>query len=317
MPHQAIRIGISSCLLGEKVRYDGGHKRDLFIADTLSQYFEWEPVCPEAMVGMGVPRETVQLRQLHSEIKMVGLKTQRDWTRSMNQFSLQKSRYLSERNICGYIFKKGSPSCGLFRVNVYTENNMPQKSGRGLFAEAVAQHMPLLPVEEEGRLQDPVLRENFITRVFAYYRLNTLTQEKPPLKRIIEFHTRHKYLLMAHSPSHYKSLGQLVAQVKTIPYTNFISEYSVQFMTALSFKSTPSKNENVLNHLLGYFKTLLNSEDRKDIADTIIAYKNGLLPLVVPITLISHYVRKFKIQYLLHQYYLSPHPKELMLRNHV
>ncbi|MEW5924675.1 MAG: DUF523 and DUF1722 domain-containing protein, partial [Candidatus Zixiibacteriota bacterium] len=207
-----IRVGISSCLLGFKVRFDSGHKHDRYITDILGPYFKFVPVCPEVEVGMPTPREAVRLVGDVDAPKMVGNKTGTDWTERMNKYAAARVKKLEKENLSGYILKKDSPSCGLFRVKIYSEH-MAERSGRGLYATALVQQFPLMPVEEEGRLNDPVLRDNFIVRVFAYHRLQQLFAGRAGRQAIVEFHTAHKYLLMAHSPKLYKQLGQLVAAI--------------------------------------------------------------------------------------------------------
>jgi uncharacterized protein YbgA (DUF1722 family)/uncharacterized protein YbbK (DUF523 family) len=312
-----IKVGISTCLLGERVRFDGGHKRDRYITDILGDYFKFVPVCPELDVGMGVPRESVRLEGEVDSPRMVGTKTGKDWTAKMNRYSCDKTRKLERLQLSGYILKKDSPSCGMERVRVYGKGGVPNRNGRGLYAAALLDRYSLLPVEEEGRLNDARLRENFIVRVFGYHRLQQLIGEPFARGRVVEFHAAHKFLLLAHSPKHYKQLGQLVAAIKQHTPAEFRDQYSLQFMEALQTKTTTKKNVNVLQHILGYLKDKLESWEKQDILAVIKDYHAGLLPLVVPLTLIRHYVDKHKVEYVQNQIYLTPHPKELMLRNHV
>ena len=313
---KTIRVGISTCLLGENVRYDGGHKRDRYMTDVLSDYFDWEIICPELEVGMGVPREAVRLVDNVASPRMVGIQTQTDWTKRMNDFSEKKIEQLRKKNLCGYIFKSDSPSCGIERVKVYAGKESPNKNGRGLFADAFMKAFPSIPVEEEGRLNDAKLRENFIVRVFAYSRLQELFSSFSR-KALVQFHSEHKFLLLAHSPKHYTQLGQLVAKVGSYSVKEFQQQYSALFMEALKIKTTSKKNMNVLQHIFGYISDKLSSEEKNDILSTLNDYHRELIPLIVPTTLLSHYAKKLNIKYICEQVYLSPHPKELMLRNHV
>lgn len=312
-----IFIGISSCLLGERVRYDGGHKQDRFITDILAPFVRFVPVCPEVDVGMGVPREAVRLVGTPEAPHMVGRKTGTDWSKQMDTYTRRQARELASRNLSGYIFKKGSPSCGLERVKVYVESGMPGAPGVGLFAGAVMRQMPYLPVEDEGRLNDAGLRENFIERVFAYHRLQVLFSSRYTRRAVVDFHTAHKFQILSHSPKHYGQLGQLVAAVARYAPTDFRDRYTAQFMAALSIKATARKNVNVLQHILGFLKNDLATADKAYVLQVIADYHRGLVPLIAPITLLRHFVQRFDVRYIADQTYLSPHPKELMLRNHV
>ncbi len=312
-----IRIGISSCLLGEKVRYDGGHKRDAFLVETFGRFVEWVPVCPEVEMGLGTPRETLRLVRIGEDIHMLMPKTGTDHTKAMSAFAERRVRDLGREDLCGYVLKKDSPSCGMERVRVFDAHGVPVKSGRGLFAEALLRHFPNLPVEEEGRLSEPRLRENFIERVFAYRRLRTLLAGRWKIGELVAFHTAHKLLLMAHSPRVYASLGRLVAGAKRVPRAELCSQYESEFMRALTEIATTRRQTNVLQHIGGYLRPHLDEGSRSELLSLVEDYRRSLVPLVVPLTLIRHYVGKFEIPYLRGQVYLDPHPKELMLRNHV
>ncbi|MBZ5668593.1 MAG: DUF523 and DUF1722 domain-containing protein [Acidobacteriia bacterium] len=312
-----IRIGISSCLLGEQVRYDGGHKRDAYLVDTLGHYLEWVPVCPEVEMGLGTPRDTLRLVRIGEAIRMVMPKTGADHTEGMRSFSSRRVRALAGQDLCGYVLKKGSPSCGMERVRVFDAHGVPTKSGRGLFATALLERFPDLPVEEEGRLADPRLRENFIERVFAYHRLRLLFAGKWKRGDLVRFHTTHKLLLAAHSPRMYGNLGRLVANARALPRSTLSARYAAEFMSALRVIATPKRHASVLQHMAGYFRRQLDDGSRRELLSLIEDYRQGLVPLVVPLTLVRHYFRKFQITYLQGQVYLEPHPKELMLRNHV
>jgi uncharacterized protein YbgA (DUF1722 family)/uncharacterized protein YbbK (DUF523 family) len=316
-PESKIKVGVSSCLLGEKVRWNGDHKQDLFVKDLLGRFFEWVPTCPEVEIGMGIPRETVQLTGNASAPRMVGNTTGTDWTSRMNRYSKKRSSELANMNLCGYIFKNRSPSCGIARIKVYGDDGNPTPNGRGLFAGAFMQQCALVPVEDEGRLHDPGIRENFITRVFAYHRLARLLNGRLSRKALVEFHTAHKFLLLAHSRKNYDALGKLVANAKQYSPSELKRRYAEAFMQTLSFKTTAKKNADVLYHMLGFFKKLLSEVEKQDVIEAIEDYRKELVPLIVPVTLIRHHVRTHKVDYLADQIYLNPHPKELMLRNHV
>jgi uncharacterized protein YbgA (DUF1722 family)/uncharacterized protein YbbK (DUF523 family) len=313
----AIRIGISACLLGEKVRYDGGHKHDRYLTDTLGKFFEWVPVCPEVEFGLGTPRETMRLEQGPERTRLVMIKSGLDLTLPMHAFSQERAAKLETEDLCGYVLKSDSPSCGLFRVRIYGKSGMPSRSGRGLFAEALAARFPELPIEEEGRLCDPILRENWIERVFAYRRLKALWTSRWTPGRLVEFHTAHKLVVLAHSPAAYSQLGRLVGQAKNVPRSDLQRGYHDGFMRALAIPATRGRQANVLQHMAGYFKKQLDEPSRRELAGLIQDYQKGEVPLIVPLTLLKHYVRRFDVAYLAGQAYLNPHPKELALRNHV
>ncbi len=312
-----IRIGISSCLLGEQVRYDGGHKHDRFLTNTLGQYFEWVPVCPEVELGLGVPRETIRLVQTDDGVGLVMQKSGRDLTDEMRDYARARIRQLAKEDLCGYILKSDSPSCGMLRVRVYAASGMPTRNGTGFFARELMEYYPDLPIEEEGRLSDPHLRENWIERVFAYRRLRTLWESRWTLKDLVSFHTAHKLVLLAHSPKAFKELGRLVAGARDIPRQELKRCYQSELMAALKIPATRGRHGNVLQHMAGYFKKELDEASRRELLDHIEDYRKGFLPLIVPVTLLKHYIRRFGEPYLEGQIYLSPHPKELALRNHV
>ena len=312
-----IRIGISLCLLGEKVRYDGGHKHDRFLTDTLGEYFEWVPVCPEVELGMGTPREPIHLVELQGDLRLVGIRSKTDHTDAMRSYARRRAEQLASENLSGYILKKDSPSCGLERVRVYQGPGHATRSGRGLFAVALAERFGNLPIEEEGRLCDPRLRENWIERVFAYHRLQSLWATRWRIGDLVAFHTSHKLILLAHAPKEYQQLGRLIAGAKSLPRTELRACYEREFMAALSKLATRGRHTNVLQHMVGYFRERLDDASRRELLDCIEDYRRGVVPLIVPVTLVAHYVRLFDIDYLKGQFYLAPHPKELALRNHV
>ncbi|MEK9630112.1 MAG: DUF523 and DUF1722 domain-containing protein [Nitrospinota bacterium] len=313
-----IKIGVSSCLVGEKVRWNGDHKQNHYVREILADYFEYVSVCPEMEVGMGVPRETVALYGDLEKQQMISRKSQTDWTRPMQKYTKGKMTSLSRDGLCGFIFKSKSPSCGLGRVPIYTEFGSDKvRHGAGMFAGAFQGKFPLVPTEDEGRLNDSKIRENFIVKVFSYYRLQNLYRKSFSVGALVKFHTQHKFLLLAHSRKHYDQLGQLVAKSKSISKEKLRERYGKTFMEALSVKSTPKKNTDVLLHMMGFFKKILSKGEKADILNTIEDYRKELVPLIVPVTLIRHQVNKHDIEYLKDQVYLNPHPKELMLRNHV
>jgi len=314
---EKIKIGISSCLLGEEVRYDGGHKHDRFLTDVLGPYVEWVSVCPELEVGMGVPREAVRLEGPASAPRMIATGSGVDWTEKMNAYAERRVSQLGRLNLSGYILKSKSPSCGMERVKLYGAKGMASKEGVGLFARVLIKGHPLIPVEEEGRLNDPHLRDNFIVRVFALHRLRTLMDGKFTVGKLVEFHTAEKYLLLAHSPKHYRALGRLVAGAKVMPAAELREKYGASYMECLGVRSTVKNNVNVLQHIVGFLPKGLSPVEKREILQVIEDYRKGLVPLVVPVTLLRHYVRTNEIGYIANQVYLNPHPKELMLRNHV
>jgi uncharacterized protein YbgA (DUF1722 family)/uncharacterized protein YbbK (DUF523 family) len=312
-----VRIGVSSCLLGQKVRFDGGHKRDAFLVDTFGQFVEWVPVCPEAEAGMGIPREPIRLQRVGSSVRLLGVKSATDHTDTMTRWAVKRVEALAREDLDGYILKKDSPSCGMERVKVYDAGGTPARTGRGVFAEALLARFPLLPVEEEGRLSDPRLRDNFIERVFAYRRLRDVFAGRWTTGALVQFHTAHKLTLLAHSPDTYRALGRLVAKAAALPRAEVKAAYESGFMNGLATMATPRKHVNVLQHMLGYFKRTLDDTSRAGLGEAIADYGKGLVPLVVPLTLFRHHVRQCGVTYLQGQTYLEPHPKELMLRNHV
>jgi uncharacterized protein YbgA (DUF1722 family)/uncharacterized protein YbbK (DUF523 family) len=308
-----IKIGISSCLLGQKVRYDGGHKLDTFLRDTLGKYVEFVPVCPEFEAGLGVPREAMHLLRTGDSLRLVGIKTGNDFTERLTNWANRRVSELGKEGLSGFVFKSGSPSSGMERVRVYTEAGTFSKTGSGIFARIFMERFPLLPVEDEGRLHDPELRENFIERIFVYKRWRDCEKSASDL---VDFHTRHKLLILSHSESIYRDLGKLVARAGTMPPETMAGQYEKGLMGALRLKATASKNSNVLEHMLGYFKKDLSFMEKQELLDIISNYRRGVIPLIVPVTLLAHYVRKYDKEYLKDQVYLNPHPLELQLRNH-
>ncbi|MDD2337032.1 MAG: DUF523 and DUF1722 domain-containing protein [Geobacteraceae bacterium] len=311
-----IAVGVSACLMGEPVRYDGGHKHDHYITDTLGRFFHFVPVCPEVGCGLPVPREAMRLEGDPAAPRLVTNRTGVDFSDLMREYCQRTVKDLAKQDLCGFIFKKNSPSSGLFRVKVYN-GGVPAKTGRGLFADAIVRHFPLLPVEEEGRLYDMNLRENFIERVFAFREWKDFLLGDRGMGDLVEFHSRHKLQVMAHSPEIYREMGRLVAEGKQMALAELFDSYQELLMRAFSLHATVKKNSNVLSHIMGYFKRQLTTEEKAELLEVISGYHDGFIPLIVPVTLLKHYVRKFGQEYLQKQTYLLPHPMELMLRNHV
>jgi len=312
-----IKLGISSCLLGEKVRYDGGHKLDPYLRETLGQYVTWLPVCPEVEYGLSVPREAMHLVGTEEGPRLMTTHTGVDHTDGMRRWAGQRINELEKEDLCGFVFKSKSPSSGMRGVKVYNPSGIPVRTGVGIFAGAFMEHFPLLPVEDDGRLQDPALRENFIERVFVFRRWKKFQDDGIKIKGLVSFHTDHKLLILSHSVRHYRTLGSMVAGAKYYEPEKLHSEYIYDLMAGLKFLSTVKKNTNVLHHILGYFKKMISSGEKQELLEVIENYHKGYVPLIVPVTLIRHYVRKYGEQYLARQHYLNPHPVELMLRNHV
>ena len=313
---EKIKLGISTCLLGENVRYDGGHKLDRFLTDTLGQYVEYVPVCPEVECGLPIPRESMRLEGDPEFPRLITSKTKQDMTERMLSWAKKRVVEIEKEGLCGFIFKSDSPSSGMERIKVYNEKGMPVKKGVGMFARIFMEHFPLLPVEDEGRLHDPGLRENFIERIFALRRWREVLHSKQSRGSVVDFHTKHKLLILSHSPKHYQMMGMLVAKAKDLPIKELYQQYQTILMEALKLKITTKKNSNVLMHMMGYFKEQLSSDEKKELLEVIDFYRKSHIPLIVPITLINHYVRKYDQPYLKQQAYLNPHPLELQLRNH-
>jgi uncharacterized protein YbgA (DUF1722 family)/uncharacterized protein YbbK (DUF523 family) len=320
------RIGISSCLLGQPVRFDAGHKRDPFLVETLGPHVEWVPVCPEVEAGFGTPRETMRLVLTEPQLRKRGErfdplrmalvlnKQGTDVTERLVSYSRRRVGKLLRARLSGYVLKKDSPSCGMERVKVYTPDGQATRGGRGLFAEVLMACLPNLPVEDEGRLGDPTLRENFVERVFAYRRLCSLFEGRWTVGDVVRFHTAHKLALMAHSPVLYRELGQLVSAAKARPRSEFAADYQSRFMRALAIVPTPGRQANVLQHMLGYVSKDIDADARRELLAAIEDHRRGQAPLIVPMTLMRHHARRLKVDYLLGQTWLEPHPRELTWR---
>lgn len=311
-----IRVGISSCLLGQSVRFDSGHKRDAYINDVLAKYFEYAPFCPEVAIGMGVPRPPIRLVGDPAHPRAVSVRVEGiDVTEKLIDYANSVVPNLPP--ISGYLFKRGSPSCGMERVKVYSENGMPNASTSGLYAGVVMRELPNLPVEEEGRLNDPVLRESFVERVYVYDRWRRLCDDGLTPATLIEFHTRHKLLLLSHSELHYRRLGRLVADAGICDMGELSDVYISTLMDGLKRRATRGRHSNVLQHIMGYLKRSIDTGDKAELNRVIDEYKKGTVPLIVPMKLIEHHFRRHPDDYMALQIYLDPHPADLGLRNHL
>lgn len=312
-----MKIGVSACLLGQEVRWDGGHKLNHFIRDILGSFMTFVPVCPEVECGMGIPREPLRQVGDPDHPRLVTRKNGIDVTEPMATWAVNRVKELEKEDLCGFIFKSKSPSSGLHKVKVYNDKGNPVNRGMGMFTRVFVRAFPLIPVEEDGRLSDAGIRENFIERIFVLARWrDVLANEKHP-RYLMAFHTQHKYLIMAHSPKHYKIMGRHVASVGRDKLMDDYQIYETLLFETMALKATVAKQVNVLHHIMGYFKTWISSDEKKELLDIIDHYRSGLIPLIVPMTLINHYVRKYDQAYLKDQIYLNPHPLELKLRNHV
>ncbi len=313
----SIQIGVSSCLLGDEVRFDGGHKRSRFITDVLGTWVQYVKVCPEVESGMSIPRPTVRLVDEGDGIRLMSPKTGEDFTDSMRSFAGPRAQDMLSLGLDGFILKKGSPSCGMERLPIYRAGQPYTRTGSGLFAEALMEQCPQLPVEEEGRLFDPPLRENFIERVFCRNRWRNLASGGLTRRRLIAFHTAHKLLLLAHNEAAYRRLGRLLGSAGTLPDSELFSAYEAGFQNCLRTRTTLKRHINVLQHALGHFKSLIGARERQEVIRTLDDFKAGLIPLIVPVTIFRHLIHTHQVTWLQEQLYFSPHPRELMLRNHV
>ncbi|WP_281646752.1 DUF523 and DUF1722 domain-containing protein [Parendozoicomonas sp. Alg238-R29] len=316
-PEKEITLGISACLAGQKVRYNGDHKRSGFVANSLTRFFHLKPVCPEVEIGLGVPREPIRLvGDAEGDYRVVGSDhPDIDVTDKLADFGRETAKNL-ERDISGYILMQKSPSCGMDRVKVYHQNGHPLgRSEPGMFARTLMETSPLLPVEEEGRLHDPVLRDNFFARVFAWHRWQQEMRDEPTYAGLVAYHSAYKYLIMAHSPQNYRKLGQMVSIGKKKPVEELAEEYISLFMETLRSKANRKSHTNVLLHLLGYMKKDLSDESKQTLLEIIEQYRTGMIPLIVPVTMLSHFLNIHGSQYVKDQVYLKPYPEELGLRN--
>jgi len=314
MTNSKITLAISSCLQGQEVRFDSSHKHNRYITDTLGEYFDFQPYCPEVAIGLGIPRPPIRLVKMGDQIRVRGVKDpEQDVTDELKAYSQQVAKECSD--ISGYIFKSKSPSCGMERVKVYSEKGQPSNNASGVYAAGIMQAHPSLPVEEEGRLMDAHLRENFIERVYIYHRWQQYQVGGFTASKLVDFHTRHKFIIQAHDETIYRELGRLVANAGKTELTDTADQYLALLMTALKKLATNKTHTNVLQHIMGFIKEDMSADDKQELLEVIDNYRLEKLPLIVPITLMKHYLRRHPNDYISSQYYLEPHPKELMLRN--
>lgn len=299
------------------MRFDGGNKKNDYVVNTLSDFFEWVAVCPEVDIGLGTPRESLRLVGDAAKPALVTGNTNVDHSEKMYTYADKKVRELQTLNLNGYIFKKNSPSCGMKRVRIYHDTGKLSRHGVGIFARTLMQNMPYLPVEEEDRLNDMRLRENFIVRVFCYFRWQKMLEDKYATEKLVQFHNRHTFLIMARSKIHLRALTRLVAEAPTYQTKQLKDAYAQFFFDGLQRKTTPRKHASVLQYILSFFKKQMDAKDKRELLETIKDYRLGLLPLIVPLTLMRHYIHKFDVPYIQDQVYINPHPKELMLLNHL
>lgn len=312
-----MKLGVSTCLLGKKCRYDGGHKRYRFVTDILSEYFEFVPFCPEEDI-FGTPREPIRLVKKDEKICVHRVKTKTDVTQELSQISKSLAFDIDEKTLCGFILKSKSPTCGLERVKVYKDSGMPLDSdGVGLFAKELVERFPNLPMEEEGRLEDEWLRENFLMQVFAYKDMAEFLSTNPNFKALVEFHSFYKYLLYAKSHVSYKRLGNIVANHEKKSFAGVLEEYKKFFLEAIAQKGTKANTYNVLVHMYGYFKKEIQGSEKEEILESLREFKEGIIPLITVVKLIKIYAKRFGLEYILNQKFLNPYPKKLALRSHI
>lgn len=312
-PSSDIIVGVSACLLGEKVRFDGGHKHQSYISQTLGQYFTFRSFCPEMAIGLSAPRETLRLIAREGDVRCVGNKTESlDVTDALKEVAQQQKEW--HQQLCGYILKKDSPSCGMERVKLY-RGEMPERKGVGIYAAVLQENFPLLPIEEEGRLGDPVLRENFLKRVFAYKHWRDIESAGFSLHQLMHFHAQYKYVLLAHHQDRTRKLGARLAGCANEPIKGVVAWYFKEWMSILTICATTKNHVNVLQHLQGFLKNEIDDADKKELTETISQYRLGFLPLIVPVILLRHHFRKHPKPFVENSLYLHPHPAELMLFN--
>jgi uncharacterized protein YbbK (DUF523 family)/uncharacterized protein YbgA (DUF1722 family) len=311
----SVRVGISSCLLGEQVRYDGGHKRDAFLTEELARHVEFVPLCPEVEIGLGVPRPTLRLERRGDDARMVVTESGEDLTGRMRSWAQGAAERIAAAELDGYVLKKGSPSCGMERVKVYDENGAPARGGRGLFAAALMERLPLLPVEEEGRLRDARLREHFIARIFARARVRELLASDWGPAELVEFHAREKMFVRVHDPGLALELGRLVAEAGRLDRAKLAARYEELHARALATPATPGRHQDVLEHLAGHVKDEVSGADRAELQRAIEEYRDGIVPLAVPLALLRRHIRAASAEWAAAQVYLEPAPRELGLQS--
>lgn len=300
------RVGISACLLGQKVRHNGEDKRNDWLVDRLGKFVTWVAVCPEVEMGLTVPRKTMSLKGKPDDPQLIVKGTEENLT----HLALETSKRIMAKDLKldSYIFKKDSPSCGLERVKIYGKNNSPSRSATGIFAAAVKEKYPLIPMIEEGRLSDPKQRELYVIRLFAFVKLRGLSLKTADLQG---FHQQYKLLLMAHAPDRYQALGRIAANPEKKKVSELFSEYQDLFLTSINRVPTQKQWVNVLQHVFGYFKKNLNSKEKEQILATFEEYREGEIPLIAPLTLLRHLAQKYEVSYLLEQALFQPYPKHL------
>ena len=312
-----LRLGVSSCLLGEEVRYDGGHKRDDFVADTLGGFVEYVRVCPEVELGMGIPRPSIRLVQDEAgSTRLLDEKNDVDWTERMQEYARAKCAELAALDLDGYVLKKASPSCGLLRMRVFRSNgHAAHRDGQGLFARELVRSLPELPVEEDGRLNDPRLRETFVERVFTRARWRRLLADEPGPRDLVAFHTAHKLLLLAHDEATYRRMGRVVAVAGDEPFDDVLERYGALLHGALARPSSTRRHINVLQHVLGHFKEHLAAGEKRALLDAIDEFARGHVPLAVPVALLHFQVERCDVAWLRRQLYFDPYPKDFLVRS--
>jgi len=299
-----VYVGVSSCLLGQAVRFDGNHKLQTFIREELGKHFTYVAVCPEVAIGLGVPRPAVRLSGDVNSPRVIGVKDSAlDVTEALRNYSLDKARELS--CLSGYIFKKASPSCGMERIKIYDGGQLISTQGVGVYAQAVMNANPLLPVEDDGRLCDPGIRHNFMQRVFVYHRWQQLGRDGFNARRLIEFHSRHKFLIFAHDETRYRHLGRLIANIKHDNVETTANRYVSLLMAALKQPATRKRHANVLQHIAGYLKRHMDSADKRELLGVIDDYRLGAVPLAVPVILLKHHLRRNPVPYIQQQVYID------------
>lgn len=304
-----IPVGVSSCLLGQLVRYDGGHRHNTYISNTLGQYFKFVPFCPEVESGMGTPRPPVQLRDIENKIRCVGVKDKSlDVTDQLIDCASKQNKWL--QGLCGYILKRGSPSCGMERVKIY-KNNSYDQVGTGLFAQYLQQHFPLLPLVEEGTLGDPQLRENFVLRVFILQRWKQLIENQLTPQKLATFHSQHQLIIMSHNQSDAQTLDNIVVNATSYNLKKVSEHYGLILMSCLKKIASRDNHAYVLQHIQGYLKIQLDGKNKTELIETIEHYRLGNLPLIVPITLLRHHFHKAPVPFIDRSLYMKPFPDDL------
>ena len=314
---KTVKIGVSACLIGEKVRWDGKHRRDSYLSDVLAKYVEFVPLCPEIACGMSIPREKLRQADCAGQIRLIGYDSGEDMTDAMSEWADRVLPGLDDEELSGFILKPGSPTCGMRHAKIFSTTGKAARYGSGFFTRKLMEHAPLLPVETPDRLHNPILRENFIRRVFVLLRWRQLLAKGKTLGNLVDFHTRHKMLIRAHDLRGYRELGHLLGHATQSSVNETFTKYGALLFKSLTLKATPNKNSDVLTHAVGFFKKYIGAEDKQELLTMISDYKSGKIPLLMPVTLLNHYARKYGKPYLTQQYFLNPSPTELKLLNHV